>query len=148
MPIKKKAAPKKVSKRVLLEKPYCSGTMTNSGFWGFIRSALRQKSRWWKPITDCKIAARRLNKSNNKRLKYEYQCNTCRNWFPEKEIVVDHIVPAGTLTCYEDLPSFVKGLFCELEHLQVQCDDCHTVKTNVERAGRKKPIKKKKDDSI
>ena len=28
--------------------------MTEAAFWSMIRSALRQKSRWWKPIAECK----------------------------------------------------------------------------------------------
>ena len=80
-----------------------SGTMTESAFWSFIRSALRNKSRWWKPITECKQKARRPYTGPNKRLKYEYQCNECKGWFPDKQINVDHIIPAGTLTCSADL---------------------------------------------
>jgi len=41
-------------KRILKEKPRCNGTMTQSAFWSFIRSALRQKSRFWKPISKLK----------------------------------------------------------------------------------------------
>ena len=41
MPVKKKAA----VKRVRAVKTRNSGTMTESAFWSFIRSALRQKSR-------------------------------------------------------------------------------------------------------
>ena len=29
-------------------------TMTEAAFWSWIRSALRQKSRWWKPIAEAK----------------------------------------------------------------------------------------------
>ncbi len=54
-----------------------AGTMTESAFWSFIRSALRQKSRWWKPITQCKQKSRRTYKGPNKRQKFEYQCNEC-----------------------------------------------------------------------
>ena len=43
-----------------------AGTMTEAGFWSMIRSALRQKSRWWKPIAECKKLARRKSKSKNK----------------------------------------------------------------------------------
>ncbi len=53
-----------------------AGTMTESGFWSFIRSGLRQKSRWWKPITECKMKARRAYKGPSKRQKFEYQCNS------------------------------------------------------------------------
>ena len=119
--------------RVLKEKPRCNGTMTEAAFWAFIRSALRQKSRWWKPIAFAKNAARRVYKGTNRRQKFEYQCNHCKKWFPEKEIDVDHIVPAGTLKTAADLPGFVERLFCEVDNLQVLCVDCHAVKTEKEK---------------
>ena len=110
-----------------------AGTMTESAFWSFIRSGLRQKSRWWKPITECKMKARRPYKGPNKRQKFEYQCNTCKLWFPEKKINVDHMVPAGSLNTGQDLPGFVERLFCEQENLQVLCETCHDKKTKLEK---------------
>ena len=41
-------------KRSRVNKTRNSGTLSESAFWSFIRSALRQKSRWWKPISECK----------------------------------------------------------------------------------------------
>ena len=125
MPVKKKAA----VKRVRAVKTRNSGTMTESAFWSFIRSALRQKSRWWKPISECKLKAKRKYKGPNKRQKFEYQCKKCKQWFAEKNINVDHIKPAGSLNCAEDLPGFVNRLFCEIDNLQVLCEPCHNVKT-------------------
>ena len=114
-----------------------NGTMTESAFWSFIRSGLRQKSRWWKPITQCKLNAKRTYKGPNKRQKFEYQCNSCKKWFAEKNINVDHIDPAGSLNCANDLPGFVERLFCEKEHLQVLCSSCHNTKTQNEKNGKK-----------
>jgi len=116
-------------------RPRNAGTMTESAFWSFIRSALRQKSRWWKPILQAKLAARREYKGPNKRQKFEYQCATCNTWFPEKKINVDHIQPAGSLNCAADLPGFVERLFCEIDNLQVLCEKCHDVKTKLEKNG-------------
>lgn len=110
-----------------------AGTMTESAFWSFIRSALRQKSRWWKPITQCKLKARRPYKGPNKRQKFEYQCNNCKEWFPDKRVNVDHITPAGTLRSAADLPGFVERLFCEIDGLQVLCSKCHDEKTKKEK---------------
>ena len=110
-----------------------AGTMTESAFWSFIRSALRQKSRWWKPISQCKLNAKRAYKGPNKRQKFEYKCAECKNWFPEKQINVDHIKPAGSLNCAQDLPGFVDRLFCEQENLQVLCKTCHDEKTKLEK---------------
>ena len=126
---KKIARPRKST----VSKPRNAGTMTESAFWSFIRSTLRQKSRWWKPITQCKMNARRAYKGPNKRQKFEYQCNNCKHWFPEKKINVDHRIPAGSLNCSEDLPRFVDMLFCEIGNLQVLCTDCHDYKTQLEK---------------
>jgi hypothetical protein len=114
-----------------------SGTLTESAFWSFIRSALRQKSRWWKPVSECKQKAKRVYKGTNKRQKFEYQCNHCKNWHAEKNINVDHIIPAGTLTCANDLPGFVERLFCEVDNMQCLCTECHNIKTQNERKNKR-----------
>ncbi len=113
-----------------VEKTRGGGSFTESGFWGMIRAALRQKSRWWKPVKDTKEAARRPYKGENKRIKWEYQCAKCKKWFPEKEIEVDHIIEAGSLRNGDDLKGFVERLFCEGEGLQILCKNtCHKEKT-------------------
>lgn len=129
---KRKKSVKK-ERKAKLEKPRNHGSMTESGFWGFIRSALRQKSRWWKPILECKRRNRRPYKGPNKRQKWEVQCNICKNWFMDKFINVDHIKPVGTLKSASDLPLFIENLFCEIDNLQCACKKCHDDKTNLER---------------
>ena len=114
-------------------KPRNNGTMTEAAFWAFIRSGLRNKSRFWKPIQQAKSLAKRAYKGPNKRQRFEYQCNECQGWFPEKKINVDHILPAGSLNCAADLPGFVERLFCEVDNLQVLCEGCHDVKTKMEK---------------
>lgn len=121
--------PKKVK-----EKPFGGGRYTQSQFFSFIRSALRQKSRRWAPIYECLQDARRPSKSKNARLKWEYKCAKCKRWKPQKEVSVDHIVPAGSLNSFEDLPGFVQRLFCERDGLQVLCKTCHDKKTNKEKS--------------
>jgi len=122
------------NKRVPTLKTRNAGTLTESAFWSFIRSALRQKSRFWKPITQCKMKSRRAYKGPLKRQKFEYQCKECLNWFPDKKINVDHILPAGSLRCANDLPGFVERLFCEVDNLQVLCEICHNKKTQDEKS--------------
>jgi 5-methylcytosine-specific restriction endonuclease McrA len=127
---------KTVVKKSRVVKTRNSNTMSESAFWGFIRSALRQKSRWWKPISEAKAKAKRAYKGPLKRQKFEYQCATCLKWFPDKHVNVDHIIPAGTLRCANDLPAFVERLFCEVQGLQVLCQGCHDIKTKEERVKR------------
>ena len=122
-----------MAKKATTPKTRNSGTLTESAFWSFIRSGLRQKSRWWKPISECKAKAKRPYKGPLKRQKFEYQCNECKGWYPDKQINVDHIIPAGTLTCSTDLPGFVERLFCEVDNLQVLCESCHNKKTQLEK---------------
>jgi 5-methylcytosine-specific restriction endonuclease McrA len=126
-------AKKKVVRKSKVIKTRNNGTMSDSAFWSFIRSALRQKSRWWKPITQCKLNAKRAYTGPLKRQKFEYQCNECKGWFPEKNINVDHKIPAGSLNSGDDLKGFVERLFCEQENLQVLCETCHNVKTQLEK---------------
>ena len=128
--------PKKKIVKSKTPKTRNAGTMTESAFWSFIRSALRQKSRWWKPISQAKLKAKRKYKGPNKRQKFEYQCNICKSWYPDKKINIDHIVPAGTLRCANDLPGFVERLFCEQENLQCICTTCHDKKTKLDKNGR------------
>ena len=101
------------------------GTYTEAQFWTMIRSALRQKSRFWKPISLCKQHARRPFKGKG-RQKWEYQCATCKKWYSDKETVVHHKIPAGTLKSFDDLPQFVSRLFCEEEDLMCVCNTCHS----------------------
>lgn len=87
--------------------------------------------RW--PVKQDVLMANRRAKQFEGRHKFEYQCVTCEQWYVGKEVAIDHIVPAGTLKTYDDLPQFVERLFCEAENLQVLCTDCHQAKTNEER---------------
>ena len=113
------------------------GRWTESRYFSFIRSALRKASTRYPVKFDVLEAARRVKpKKKAGRHRYEYQCAACKNWFPQKEVKVDHIQQAGSLKSYDDLPGFVERLFCEADNLQVLCDGCHDIKTAEERANK------------
>lgn len=109
-----------------------AGTMSESAFWQFIRNSLRRRSIAWKPISICRENAKRKYNGTNKRQQYEYQCNICKNWFKSTEISVDHVEPVGPLRNAQDLPTFVEGLFCEIDNLQCICKTCHDAKTIID----------------
>ncbi len=111
-------------------------TWTESRYWTFIRSALRQA--WSKYPVKYQVLNnnRRPFIGADKRTKWEYQCAECKQWFKAKEVQVDHIKSAGSLKSYEDLPDFVRRLFCEADNLQVMCKPCHKTKTQEERKRR------------
>jgi 5-methylcytosine-specific restriction endonuclease McrA len=76
-----------------------------------------------------KDAAKRELKERKGRQKYEYQCAHCQQWWSAKDVEVDHVIPAGSLKEYDDLPGFVERMFCEQDGLQVLCRECHKQKT-------------------
>lgn len=106
------------------------GEWTEAQFWGFIRSGLRGMSRRWPPLVRLALElVKRKSQSKNKRLKWEYQCGECSNWFSRKEVQVDHIEPCGSLRTFEDIGGFVERLFCETSGLRVLCNACHAHRT-------------------
>jgi 5-methylcytosine-specific restriction endonuclease McrA len=110
------------------------GTMTEAAFWGKLRSMFRRGFQWWVPIRLALEKASRPSQSANKRLKKEYLCAMCTQWFPRKHIEVDHIVPCGRLLSYEDIGPFVERLACEdVDSYQVVCKPCHHWKTAQEK---------------
>ena len=119
---KKKATKKRKSK---VEKPFNSGTMTKAAFFNMLRQLLRRRSIFWKPISETKQAAKRPYNGPNKRQKFEYKCSECNNYFSGTEISIHHIKEVGKLQDYEDLPDFVKNLFCEKDGLRALCNNCH-----------------------
>lgn len=114
---------------------------SNARFFSFLRSALRSAWSKYPPKYTVLAKAKRKSESDNKRLKWEFQCNECNRWHPQKEVSVDHIIPAGTLKTFEDLPEFCRKLFCSEEELQVLCKACHDIKTKQEREDKQKETK-------
>ena len=116
-----------------VEKTHAGGTWTKSRYFGFIRSALR--SAWSRYPVKWQVleAAKRKYTGKDKRIKWQYKCNSCKGWFLAKEVQVDHITPAGSLKDYKDLPLFVSNLLCGADNLQVLCKTCHDNKTKEER---------------
>lgn len=107
------------------------GEWTEAAFWGFLRSNLRLASRKWPPLARLALQrARRPSQSSNKRLKWEFQCADCCEWFPRKEVEVDHLVPCGPLGSWDEFKTFAERLFCEMDGLAVRCETCHQTKTN------------------
>lgn len=109
--------------------------MSEAQYIAFIKSALRSKSRFWKPLSDTLKEA--------KVTRGIYLCNVCKREVPvshivngkrRKNIVVDHINPVVSLeTGFSDWHQFIENLFCEKDNLQAICSACHDKKTKTER---------------
>jgi len=116
-----------------VEKPYNNGSWTRARYFQQIRSHLRNAFKFWRPITECKIKARRKSQSENKRLKWEFHCAECNGWFASKNVQIDHITPCGTLKEYDDIVPFIKRLTAESGY-RCLCKACHQNITNMERS--------------
>jgi 5-methylcytosine-specific restriction endonuclease McrA len=64
----------------------------------------------------------------------EYLCSICKQFHPKKNVEVNHIVPAGSLRSYADIPEFCARLFSEdPANYEVLCKDCHLDVTKEQR---------------
>ena len=125
----------------------CAGTMTEAAFRAFVMSAIRDKTKRWAPISNCKKAARTRRGF--------YRCAECGLEVPASvygvyksgkrqgaqrripNIVADHIVPIVPVTGWQSWDSVVEHAFCEQQNLQALCKACHDVKTKEENVQRK-----------
>lgn len=111
---------------------------TESRFFSFIRSALRASAMRYPVKFDALNAVKRSKPAGRPgKHRFEYQCASCSEHFPQSEVAVDHIIPAGSLKSFEDLGPFAEKLFCEVDGLQILCNPCHQIKTNAERKSAK-----------
>lgn len=122
---------RKKTTRKPVEKPYNAGTLTQSQYFSKIRSALRNAFRYWKPGQDAlNLASRPSQNKENKRLKKEFQCVTCKKWFKRTDVEIDHIIECGSLNSYEDIVPFLKRLTAEdIKAYQILCKPCHKLKS-------------------
>lgn len=104
-------------------------------FYVWLRSGLRSLSRKWPAVYEALAAAKVPYKGDNKRRQWSYKCNMCQQLFESKMVAVDHKIPAGSMTCKEDVGDFVERLFCQPSGLQVLCHECHDCKTRMDKTG-------------
>lgn len=112
------------------------GTWTEAEYFQRLRSCLRKMSMYWKPARDAERAARVPMKGPNGQ-KWAFLCADCNKLHKRKNVNIEHITPAGSLTSLDHLPGFVARLFPEdPAAFAVRCLDCHQKKTNAEREAR------------
>lgn len=113
-------------------------TMTESQYFSKIRSILRNGFRYWKPMQLALDNASRPSQSANKRLKKEFQCKKCTNWFKRTDVEIDHKIECGSLSCYDDIVPFIQRLTKEeIEAYDILCKPCHKIKTDLYKQSKK-----------
>ena len=117
------------------------GEWTDARFRSFVTSALRAASRRWPPKFKAlkeAFVGRKTNKKTGK-LAMHYKCAKCKKHFVAADVQVDHVLPVvDPKVGFIGWDSFIDRIFCEIENLQVLCKPCHKVKTEEEKAERKK----------
>jgi len=103
---------------------------TEAKFWAWVRGGLR-RGAWNKHPS-------KLNKIKNNRYKaplgrngkevWACVCAVCDVEYRQSECQVDHIEPAGSLKCREDLKGFIERLlFVTEDDLRVVCKKCNSI---------------------
>ena len=129
-----------MAKRV--ERTRNASTLTEAGFKALIVSALREKSRWWKPKQEC-IRKARVRKGI-------YLCEHCEQevgaYFYDvyktgkkkgkkrkvRNILADHIAPVvDPAVGFVDWNTYIERMFIETGW-QAICHKCHSEKTKTE----------------
>lgn len=123
----------------MINKPHNNGTWTKARKNSFITSALRGALMRWGPKSRC-ISNARVERGR-------YRCEHCKEIGPatlpalegnkrrRKNIVADHINPiVDPSTGFIDWNDWIAKAFVEINGLQALCWQCHTNKTNDERA--------------
>ena len=122
---------------------------TEAKYRSFIRSNLRRASTRWAPISDT-LKAARVSRGL-------YLCAGCHREVEAsikvdgrriKNIHVDHINPiVDPSVGFVSWDVLIERMFCEADNLQALCNECHTTKTNEEKAiAKERRLKNKEED--
>lgn len=104
--------------------------MTDAFLW--VKRHIEQLSYKWEPRSKAMKNARRVSLLTDKRTKWQYQCNSCKEWFKGTQVQLDHIVPKGKYS-KQTFFTWLDRLFCNADGFQVLCVPCHLKKTNTEK---------------
>ena len=111
---------------------------TQSDFYSYIRGGLRKAvwSRHPVKIEYLKSVRFKAPIGVNGKEVWAFKCEICGKLCRQNEIEVDHIVPAGSLKCEDDLQQFISRLsFVDFDDLRVLDKECHRCVSYAERMG-------------
>jgi O6-methylguanine-DNA--protein-cysteine methyltransferase len=127
-----------MAKIIKAVKTHNNNTLTESEYFGKIRSGLRRTFMYWKPGIIALENASRKYTGENKRIKKEYKCSVCGEYFQRKLVHIEHNIPCGSLRTFDDIVPFIQRLTTEdPDGFSVKCKLCHQEKTSSERTERK-----------
>lgn len=113
---------------------------TKSEFYVWLRGLLRRG--WTKhPLKIQKIVENRFKvdkkfKNGKVTQVWNCSCEICGVKGPQKDFQVDHIIPAGSLTCYDDVLGFLtRLLYVKPEDLRILCKQCNSTLAYADKQG-------------
>lgn len=123
------------------DKPHNSGQWTAARFSSFIKGGLRQISYRWPPKNEVKKEAwveRGVYRCKGyKKRTHKVKLSITVKGKKTNNVYVDHIDPVvDPKKGFVSWDEIIKRMFCEKEHLQILCKDCHTRKTADEQHSR------------
>lgn len=105
----------------------------------FLIPVLRRATYRWKDRNEAYVSAR-VDRGL-------YQCNSCKECFGPKDVVIDHIDPVVSIEDgFTDWTEYVKRMFPEKDGFQVLCKPCHEIKTLMEDNLRTSARQKRKEE--
>jgi 5-methylcytosine-specific restriction endonuclease McrA len=107
---------------------------TKGAYFSWLRGNLRRV--WMRSPVSIRFKNSRCRPAPKKsRGKWVGDCAICQKEFLKSHLVVDHIVPAGSLRHWDDVGDFVRRLLGpSSDELRLLCKPCHHVVTIAERA--------------
>ena len=97
----------------------------------WVKSHIERVSYKWPPRSEASKLDRRPSQLKDKRVKWEYKCRYCNEWFKEKETQLDHIIPKGKYS-KETFFVWLDRLLCKTGGFQRLCIPCHKKKSATE----------------
>lgn len=140
---KKKIAKRRPVKNYRVPRTRNANTWTEAEFFSRITRVIRDTFMYWKPMYKALDRVKRLCTGKpkfigNKPTKWEYKCASCGNYFIRTEVEIDHIIPAGSVRSFTDIPPFLERLLSEdINAYQILCKKDHKTKTDKENEARK-----------
>jgi len=126
-------AKKKLVKNPKVPRTRGGGTMTESQYWGKVRSALRKAFAWWPPAQEVAKRAECGTRTNPEtgRQKKIYRCAACGEADFIETMQLDHIDPCRSRWSPDHEKQFLERLTCEdSSKFQLLHKTCHQIKTN------------------
>lgn len=81
---------------------------------------------------------KKINKATG-RIAEHYECSICKEEYPAKQVVIDHIEPVVCpIQGFISWDVYIERMFCKEDNYQCICKPCHKIKSEEERKQRRR----------